>query len=208
MLTAFASGVLLGFSAGLSPGPMLALVLAQTLRHGSREGCKVALTPLVTDAPIIFVALLLASRLAELRSLLGIVSIAGAIFVAYLAWESFGPVRQEFKESAEHPGSWFKGIVTNLLNPHPWLFWLTAGAAILAKAMEQSWLVALTLLFGFYLLLVGSKVMVALLAGRSRNLLAGRPYRVAMRILAVMLALFALLLFRQGLTHLSTASQP
>jgi len=208
MLTAFASGVLLGFSAGLSPGPMLALVLAQTLRHGSREGCKVALTPLVTDAPIIFVALLLASRLAELRSLLGIVSIAGAIFVAYLAWDSFGPVRQEFKESAEHPGSWFKGIVTNLLNPHPWLFWLTAGAAILAKAMEQSWLVALTLLFGFYLLLVGSKVMVALLAGRSRNLLAGRPYRVAMRILAVMLALFALLLFRQGLTHLSTASQP
>ena len=208
MLTAFASGVLLGFSAGLSPGPMLALVLAQTLRHGSREGCKVALTPLVTDAPIIFVALLLASRLAELRSLLGIVSIAGAIFVAYLAWDSFGPVRQEFKESAEHPGSWFKGIVTNLLNPHPWLFWLTAGAAILAKAMEQSWLVALTLLFGFYLLLVGSKVMVALLAGRSHNLLAGRPYRVAMRILAVMLALFALLLFRQGLKHLSTASQP
>jgi threonine/homoserine/homoserine lactone efflux protein len=208
MLTAFASGVLLGFSAGLSPGPMLALVLAQTLRHGSREGCKVALTPLVTDAPIIFVALLLASRLAELRSLLGIVSIAGAIFVAYLAWDSFGPVRQEFKESAEHPGSWFKGIVTNLLNPHPWLFWLTAGAAILAKAMEQSWLVAFTFLFGFYLLLVGSKVMVALLAGRSRNLLAGRPYRVAMRILAVMLALFALLLFRQGLKHLSTASQP
>ena len=203
MLTALASGVLLGFSAGLSPGPMLALVLAQTLRHGSREGCKIALTPLVTDAPIILVALALASKLSELRSLLGIVSIAGAMFVLYLAWESYGPVRQEAEAPAERPRSWFKGIATNLLNPHPWLFWLTVGAAILAKAMAQGWLVAAAFLFGFYLLLVGSKVMVALLAGRSRHLLAGRPYRVAMRVLAVMLALFALLLFREGLRQLA-----
>ena len=64
MMTALASGVLLGLSAGLSPGPMLALVLAQTLRHGSREGCKIALTPLVTDPPIILVTLALASKLA------------------------------------------------------------------------------------------------------------------------------------------------
>ena len=64
------------------------------------------------------------------------------------------------------------------------MFWLTVGAAILAKAMAQGWLVAAAFLFGFYLLLVGSKVMVALLAGRSRDLLAGQPYRVVMRVLA------------------------
>ena len=203
MMTALVSGVLLGFSAGLAPGPMLALVLTQTLRHGSREGCKIALTPLVTDAPIILIALALATKLTEIRPLLGIVSIAGAVFVLYLAWEGFSPVRQDAAAPAEHPRSWFKGIVTNLLNPHPWIFWLTVGAAILAKAIAQSWLVAAAFLFGFYLLLVGSKVLVALLAGRSRDLLAGRPYRVAMRVLAVMLALFALLLFREGLKHLA-----
>jgi threonine/homoserine/homoserine lactone efflux protein len=203
MITALVSGVLLGFSAGLSPGPMLALVLAQTLRHGSREGCKIALTPLITDAPIILVTLALASKLAELRPLLGIVSIAGGAFVLFLAWESYNPVRQETEAPAEQPRSWFKGIVTNLLNPHPWIFWLTVGAAILAKAMAQSWLVAAAFLLGFYLLLVGSKVMVALLAGRSCNLLVGRAYRVVMRVLAVLLALFALLLFREGLKHLA-----
>ena len=203
MITALASGVLLGLSAGLSPGPMLALVLAQTLRHGSREGCKIALTPLVTDPPIILVTLTLASKLAELRQLLGIVSIAGGAFVLYLAWESFRPARQEAEAPAEQPRSWVKGIVTNLLNPHPWIFWLTVGAAILAKAIAQGWPIAAAFLFGFYLLLVGSKVMVALLAERSRNLLAGRPYRVVMRVLAVLLALFALLLFREGLKHLA-----
>jgi hypothetical protein len=54
-----------------------------------------------------------------------------------------------------------------------------------------------------YLLFVGSKVLVALLTGRSRNLLAGRPYRMVMRVLAVMLALFAVLLFREGLKQLA-----
>jgi threonine/homoserine/homoserine lactone efflux protein len=80
---------------------------------------------------------------------------------------------------------------------------LTVGAAILAKAIAQSWLVAAAFLFGFYVLLVGSKVLVALMAGRSRDLLAGRPYRIAMRVLAVLLGVFALLLFGEGLKLLA-----
>jgi threonine/homoserine/homoserine lactone efflux protein len=131
MLTAVVSGVLLGPSAGLTPGPMLALVLAQTLLHGSREGCKVALTPLITDPPIIIVVLAIAAKLA------------------------------------------------------------------------QSWLVAVTFLFGFYLLPVGSKVVIALLAGRSRNLMVGRAYQVIMRVLAVVLAAFAVLLLNEGLRQLA-----
>ena len=203
MTTALASGVLLGWSAGLSPGPLLALLLAQTLRHGPREGCKIALTPLVTDAPIILVALVVAAKLAQLRPLLGVVSLAGGAFVLFLAWDSLRPARQAAKAPAEPPRSWFKGIVTNLLNPHPWLFWLTVGAAILAQAIAQSWLVAAAFLFGFYALLVASKVGVALMAGRSRDLLAGRPYRVVMRALAGLLGLFAVLLFREGLKLLA-----
>ena len=51
MITALASGAFLGLSCGLAPGPLLALLLAQTLRHGPREGCKIALTPLVSLSP-------------------------------------------------------------------------------------------------------------------------------------------------------------
>jgi threonine/homoserine/homoserine lactone efflux protein len=203
MITALASGAFLGLSCGLAPGPLLALVLAQTLRHGPREGCKIALTPLVTDAPIIAVALGVAARLAQLRPWLGIVSIAGGVFVLYLAWDSFRPAGVNAALRSERPWSWRKGILTNLLSPHPWLFWLTVGAAILAKATAQSQLAAAAFLFGFYALLVGSKVLVALLAGRSRDLLAGRPYRVVMRALGVLLGGFALLLFREGLRILA-----
>jgi hypothetical protein len=45
---------------------------------------------------------------------------------------------------------------------------------------------------------IGSKILLALLAARSRRFLAGRAYRAVMRALALLLGLFALLLFREG----------
>jgi threonine/homoserine/homoserine lactone efflux protein len=149
----------------------------------------------------------LAAKLAELRPLLGGVSVAGGAFVLYLAWDTFRPPHPGAEALVEPPRSWLKGFLTNLLSPHPWLFWLTVGAAILAKAIAQSWVAAVAFLSGFYLLLVGSKLGVALLAGRSRDLLAGRPYRVAMRGLAVLLAGFALLLFRDPSVTLSAKNR-
>jgi len=200
-MTALASGLLLGLSCGLAPGPLMTLVLAQTLRHGPREGCKIALAPFLTDAPIILLALALAAGVAEFQKVLGCLSVAGGIFVLYLAWDTFRPARVAPEASDTPPRSWAKGVLANLLNPHPWLFWLTVGAATLAKAMAASGLAAAAFLGAFYLMLVGSKLLLALMAGRSREWLAGRPYRWVMRALGVLLAVFAALLFREGLKH-------
>jgi threonine/homoserine/homoserine lactone efflux protein len=203
MLTALIAGILLGLSSGLAPGPLLALVLSQTLRHGAREGCKIALSPLLTDVPIIALALFAATKLGELHLALGLVAFAGGAFVLYLAWDTFRPAPVNLDSPAEPPRSWFKGVVTNLLSPHPWLFWLTVGAATLARALMQSWMAAAAFLFGFYLLLVGSKIVVAVLVARSRNFLTGRTYHALMRVLALLLVVFAVLLFREGLKQLA-----
>jgi predicted permease len=61
---------------------------------------------------------------------------------------------------------------------------------------------AAAFLFGFYLLLVGSKIVVALLAARSRNILTGGTYRAIMRVLAFLLVIFAILLLREGFKQL------
>jgi threonine/homoserine/homoserine lactone efflux protein len=49
----FATGIVLGLSAGLSPGPLMTLVVAESLKGGASAGIRIALAPLVTDAPII-----------------------------------------------------------------------------------------------------------------------------------------------------------
>jgi len=203
MWTALASGVLLGLSCGLAPGPLMTLVVAQTLRHGRGEGCKIALAPLITDAPIIVVAVAVAARASEMRTALGVLSIAGALFVLYLAVETFRPAPVEAETTNGGPRSLSKGVLTNLLNPNPWLFWMTIGAASLARAAAASWWVAALFLGLFYVLLVGSKVMLALLAGSSRAFLTGRPYRMVLQGLAVLLVAFATLLLREGLSYLA-----
>lgn len=56
-------GLSMGLSAGISPGPLLALVITASLRSGLKGGLLVALAPLITDAPIIILSVVLANRL-------------------------------------------------------------------------------------------------------------------------------------------------
>jgi threonine/homoserine/homoserine lactone efflux protein len=198
MLTALAAGLLLGLVAGLAPGPLMALVLAHSLRHGAREGCKIALAPLATDAPIIVMAWFLAAQAAEVRLVLSLLSVAGGTFVLYLAVDLFRSQPATTVDALEAPNSWARGVLTNVLSPHPWLFWMTAGAATLAGALATGWAAAALFLGAFYLVLVGVKLVLALAAGRLRPVLNGRAHRLMLRILSVLLAGFAVLLWLEG----------
>src|SRR3990172_7981547 len=88
MLSFLSAGIVLGLSAGFSPGPLLALVISQTLQHGIKEGVKVAVAPLLTDFPIMLLSLLVMTRLVNFRPVLGGISLIGGLFVLKLAYES------------------------------------------------------------------------------------------------------------------------
>lgn len=195
-------GVILGLAAGLSPGPLLMLVISETLRHGSGAGVRVALSPLITDLPIILATVLALSQLADDRYLLGLVSLIGGGFVLYLGLESLLARGIEVGTTHPKPRSLMKGILTNALSPHPYLFWVGVGAPILVKAMALGRSGPALFLLGFYGLLVGSKMAVALAVGRAKDFLSGRLYRYSLRLLGLVLCGLALVLFRDGLAWL------
>ena len=192
------AGAAFGLAAGLSPGPLLALVVAQTVRHGAREGLKVAAAPLITDAPIVVGSVLVLSRISS-DALLGIVALVGGVFVAYLAVESLRTTHLEASGGGAAPRSWRQGAIVNALSPHPYLFWITVGAPILVAASSGGLAGPVAFLLGFYLCLVGSKVGVALAVGASRGALTGGAYPWIMRGLGTVLLVFAVLLVREGL---------
>jgi threonine/homoserine/homoserine lactone efflux protein len=192
------AGAAFGLAAGLSPGPLLALVVSQTVRHGPREGLKVAAAPLITDAPIVLGSVLVLSRLASSDALLGVVAVAGGLFVAYLAIESIRTTRLDATAGAGEPRSWRQGALVNALSPHPYLFWITVGAPILVGAAAAGPAGPVAFLAGFYACLVGSKVTVAVAVGASRGALTGGAYPWIMRILGAVLLVFAALLLREG----------
>lgn len=198
MNTYLLSGIILGFSAGITPGPLLTLVISQTLKHSLRDGIKVALAPILTDLPIILLTFLLLSRLAQMKFFFGIISILGGFFVLYLAQETFfqGPIQLNL--NGVKPQSIRKGIMTNLLSPHPYLFWFSVGVPLMIKGANESILNSLLFAVSFFLFIIGSKIAIALIMSRWKNFLSEVVYLYTMKFLGVGLLLFAILLFREG----------
>lgn len=202
MFESFALGVALGLSSGLAPGPLLALVVSQTVRHGVGHGVRVALAPLVTDLPIVLGTTLLIGSLARYELVVGLISIAGAVVVASIARGIWGATAPTTSNVGDGPNSWRQGIVVNLLSPHPYVFWLTVGAPTLVAAARGGIAPPLGFLAGFYACLVGSKVATAWAISRTGLRAGSRRYRLVMRLLAVVLAVFALVLLVEGLGRL------
>ena len=193
------SGLLFGLAAGISPGPLLALVITETIRHDTKTGMLVALAPIITDLPVVALSIFVLSRFSASKIVLGVISIAGCLFISYLAFESI--TVKDIESSLKKGGvdSLRKGVITNLLSPHPYLFWITVGAPTAVKASRAGLFAPTLFIAGFYLLLVGSKIVVALLVGKSKVFLSSRIYVYIVRVLGFILIVFAVLFLREGL---------
>ena len=202
MLTALSAAFVYGLTGGLTPGPLMTLVISQTLRHGSREGIKTSLAPLITDGPIIVLLLLFLGRIAAVRPLLGGIAIAGVAFLLYLAWESWNAAPPSATVAAAAPRSLVRGALVNFLNPNPYLFWLTVGTPMLVRAWKHSALAAALFIVVFFVCLVGSKIVLVNILAHSRERIIGRWYTPVMRTLAALLVVFAAIVARDAVALL------
>lgn len=91
-------------------------------------------------------------------------------------------------------------MLTNLLNPHPYVFWLAVGGPLVAEAHGTSPGAVAAFLVGFFGCIVGAKAVMALAIGRFRHLLSGAGYRWTMRALAAGMLLLALRFAEEGLS--------
>ncbi len=81
MISILITGTLLGLSAGVAPGPLLILVISETFQHDIKSGIKVAMAPIITDAPIIGITIVLLEKISAFSTVLGIISCVGGFFV-------------------------------------------------------------------------------------------------------------------------------
>lgn len=201
-LTFFLSGVVFGLSAGWTPGPLFMLVISETLKHGFKEGIKVAMAPLLTDLPIIVAALFLLSHLSNVDVIFGAISLFGGLFLIYLGYESLCFKGVEMDTIASRPQSLKKGIIANVLNPAPYLFWLTIGGPMILKAAKVHLMWVICFVLSLYLVFIGSKIGIAFAVGKSRVFLKSRGYIYTIRTLGVVLLLYSVRFFINGLQYL------
>ena len=170
-------GLSIGFASGISPGPLMTLVLTSTLERGFRAGLLTAIAPLLTDAPIIVLSFLVLRQLPE--DFLAWVTVAGGLFIVWIGVQTIRSSRQHQEGEARSGGSrdLLRGALVNALNPHPWLFWMTAGVPFLIQSWNQAAWRAGAFLVALYGLLVGTKIAVAWATARGRHFLNSRWYR-------------------------------
>jgi threonine/homoserine/homoserine lactone efflux protein len=161
-------GLSLGLGAGLAPGPLLALVVSATLDGGFPAGARIAVAPLLVDAPIVALCLLVLDALPE--AALGWIAVAGGLYVAWLGWEAIARHRGAPAETAA-TGELRRGALVNALSPHPWLFWIGVGGPVVLHAGSAA--AAAAFVVAFYALLVGTKLALAGLVARGRRRLLG-----------------------------------
>ena len=199
MLEILTIATVLGLSAGFAPGPLLTLIISETLRHGMRAGILVALAPLLTGAPIGLVVLLLFSQFSHVASLIGVIGVGGGAFVVYLGLKSLRLKPVELELTAVKKNSLMIGVVTNLLSPMPYLFWLGVGAPLLLRAYEDNPLFAVMFFVIFYGLIVSSKLLLVYITARSRRFLSGILYLNTMRLLGIIMCVLGVKLIIDGL---------
>lgn len=198
-MSALLAGLGLGFSAGISPGPLMSLVITTALARGFAAGLRVAVAPLLTDLPIVAAAVLFVAAIPEgVQALLAAV---GGAYVLYLGADALRAARTARLGGAAPQAARrdvVRGALVNLLSPHPWLFWLSVGGPLLAAAWRVGSLHAAAFLFGFYGLLVGSKIGVAWAVAAGRRFLTDHTYRLLLAASGVLLFVFGGLLLWQA----------
>jgi len=192
----------LGASAGFSPGPLTALAISETLQHNVRSGMLVSLSPLVTDAPIIFLCFLLTSQFSDMPFILALLGMLGGCYLIHLGLKNFRMKEFTLPEHNVNSFSLYRGMVTNVLNPNPYIFWTTIGVPILARAWGAGPTFLLAFLLSFYLPLISIKSGFAVITHYSKHLLTGKIFVIVNRVMGGVLFLFALFLWMDALRRL------
>lgn len=202
LLTFALQGAALGLTAAASPGPFQTLLISESLAGGWRRGAPVAFAPLITDLPIILLTLFLLDQIPA--TFLRGVSLAGGLFVLYLAWGLWRGWRSGSGSSPVDDGQvnvrkgLSRGVLVNFLSPGPYLFWGLVNGPILLAALRQSPLHGGAFVIGFYGIFITGLLGLAGIFHQAQRL---GPQVVHALLLAsiLILVIFGALLLKQGI---------
>jgi threonine/homoserine/homoserine lactone efflux protein len=145
-------GITFGFAAAIQPGPFQTFLISRTLQQGWRHTLPAAFAPLLSDLPVVALALLILTRLPVWIE--NFLHLAGGLFVIYLAWGAYRSFKtynsQQTVPTQSRSQNFFKAVFVNLLNPNPYLEWSLVMGPLLLKGWREAHASGIALIVGFY----------------------------------------------------------
>jgi threonine/homoserine/homoserine lactone efflux protein len=186
-------GLTYAFAAAVQPGPLQSYLISQTLRKGWRHTLPAAFAPVISDGPIILLAVFLLSRIPE--KMINILQLFGGMFLLYLAVDAWKAWKNFSFEKVVHTASSRttvqQAVLVNFLNPAPYIGWSLVMGPILLKALRESYLYGIILVLVFYTTIVVTQIGIVLIFARAGKL-GPRMDRVLIGLSAVGLMCFGI----------------
>ena len=153
MIINFLQGFTLAIAAAITPGPFQAFLLSQAVKNGWKRTLPAALSPLLSDGPIITLVLFILTQTPQ-RFLDGL-RLVGGLFILYLGRKAFLSMKEgtaTIKPSLDAGRqSLFKAAGLNILNPNPYIFWSVVAGPILLSSWREAAGLGISFIAGFYI---------------------------------------------------------
>ncbi len=206
MLEYITIGIILGVSAGFSPGPLTALIISETLMYGLKAGLRVCFAPLFTDIVIVPLTIFFLSHLQDSPAI-AIISFLGAFYIFNLGYDNL-TFKGEIKLNLQQTRSLQKGIITNFLSPNPYIFWITIGGPLFLKANEATGYGGYLFLVTFYVVMISIKILISVLTAKSREFIKGKAFIYIIRFTGALMIALSILLIKIGIQNLGAIRCP
>ncbi len=186
------AGAILGVVEGVKPGPLLTMVIRETLSGGLRAGVRTAAAPIFTDGPLVIVSLLAAGWISTQPTILIAISILGAGYLLKMGLDCFTiePPPSDLA-GIDVSDSFKRGVLTNLLNPNVYVFWFLIGGPLMASAADHEPLAPVAYALTFLVSIIIVKCLIALAFDRTRGNLSHNTYKRVLSLCGVAMIIFA-----------------
>jgi threonine/homoserine/homoserine lactone efflux protein len=141
----FSGAFLLGLLVASIPGPTGILIATETLRHGAKAGFLTMAAPLLLDMFVMLpLGLWLQASLSGIGA--GALGMIGAVFLCWLGVLSIraGVEHVQTIRTAGAPPiakrdlpPFMKGFITHVASPYPYVWWSTAGGALVLQGYAR-----------------------------------------------------------------------
>ena len=185
------AAITLGIIEGVKPGPLMAVVISETMIHNWKSGLKVALVPLITDGPVILLSVILYELLTINAIAQAIIGFMGSLILIWLGIDCFKKSKIKFDESPKESHSFKKGIITNLTNPNMYLYWVLIGAPFLLEAYSINTSYPFLFIGGFFAAFIVLKMSIAILVDKSKDFLNTSGYKRMLQFSGIALFVFS-----------------
>ncbi|MGB9682305.1 MAG: LysE family transporter [bacterium] len=149
IIALFATSFLVGFSGASAPGPLMALVLAQSSIGGWKKSLEIVSGHAILEGILIILLLLGLQSLLKTPVFLRSFSFLGSLFLIYMGVRLFLDIfnhrvpslkdpndSPQIKAYSFNPSLILVGALTSIANPYWLLWWLTIGVSFIAQAKK------------------------------------------------------------------------